>query len=134
MIYLLDTNICIYVIKKKPLEVFERFNDLSPGDVGISSITLAELHYGVEKSSYPVRNKDALTKFLIPLDIVDFDYESAIYYGKIRAELERKGTPIGSMDLLIAAHAMQMGVILITNNVKEFNRIDGLIIENWVNG
>ena len=95
MIYLLDTNICIYIIKKRPIEVFKRFNDLKPGDVGISTITLAELQYGAEKSSYPVKNKEALAKFLIPLEIVDFDYGSAIEYGKIRSHLERKGTPIG---------------------------------------
>lgn len=134
MIYLLDTNICIYIIKKRPSEVFERFNNLRPGDVGISTITLAELQYGAEKSSYPVKNKAALAKFLIPLEIIDFDYWSAIDYGKIRSDLERKGTPIGPLDLLIAAQAVHMGVILVTNNVREFNRIDGLSIENWVSG
>lgn len=95
MEYLLDTNICIYIIKKKPANVFERFKTLKIGDVGISSITLAELQYGVEKSSNIEKNRDALQKFLTPIEIVDFGYDATIEYGKIRTELEKKGTPIG---------------------------------------
>jgi tRNA(fMet)-specific endonuclease VapC len=131
MKYLLDTNICIYIIKKKPDEVFEKFKNLNVGDVGISTITLAELQFGIEKSSNSLKNKEALENFLTPIEIVDFDYEAAIEYGIIRAALEKKGVPIGPLDMLIASHAKSLNVILVTNNIREFNRIDGLKIENW---
>lgn len=131
MEYLLDTNICIYIIKKKPANVFERFKTLKIGDVGISSITLAELQYGVEKSSNIEKNRDALQKFLTPIEIVDFGYDATIEYGKIRTELEKKGTPIGPLDMLIASHAKSMDIVLVTNNIKEFERVSGLKIENW---
>lgn len=131
MEYLLDTNICIYIIKKKPAEVFGKFKNLTIGDVGISSITLAELQYGIEKSSNPEKNRDALEKFLTPIEIIDYGYEATFEYGKIRAELEKKGVPIGPLDMLIASHAKSLDVILVTNNVREFERIAGLRIENW---
>ena len=131
MEYLLDTNICIYIIKKKPQEVFEKFRKLTLGDVGISSITLAELQYGIEKSSNPAKNREALEKFLTPIEIVDYGYEASVEYGSIRADLERKGTPIGPLDPLIASHARSLELILVTNNVKEFERVEGLRIENW---
>lgn len=131
MEYLLDTNICIYIIKKKPAEVFEKFKNLTIGDVGISSITLAELQYGIEKSSNSEKNRDALEKFLTPIEIIDYGYEATVEYGKIRAELEKKGVPIGPLDMLIASHAKSLDVILVTNNVREFERIAGLRIENW---
>jgi tRNA(fMet)-specific endonuclease VapC len=131
MEYLLDTNICIYIIKKKPVEVFEKFKNLTIGDVGISSITLAELQYGIEKSSNIEKNRDALEKFLTPIEIIDYGYEAAVEYGKIRTQLEKKGIPIGPLDLLIASHAKSLDVILVTNNMKEFERIAGLKIENW---
>jgi tRNA(fMet)-specific endonuclease VapC len=131
MYYLLDTNICIYIIKKRPAKVLERFNSLSIGDVAISSITLAELHYGIMKSSNPKKNQEALDKFLTPLEILDFDYFATIAYGKIRAYLEKNGTPIGPLDNLIAAHAMSQKLTLVTNNEKEFKRIPDLKIENW---
>ena len=105
MEYLLDTNICIYIIKKKPAEVFEKFKNLTIGDVGISSITLAELQYGIEKSSNSDKNREALEKFLTPIEIIDYDYDATVEYGKIRVELEKKGIPIGSLDMLIASHA-----------------------------
>jgi tRNA(fMet)-specific endonuclease VapC len=132
MEYLLDTNICIYIIKKKPLEVIERFKNFSIGSFGISSISLAELQYGVMKSANPNKNQEALEKFLTPIEIVDFDYFSTIEYGKIRADLERKGNQIGSLDTLIAAHAKSLGLILVTNNEREFSRVEGLKVENWV--
>ena len=132
MDYLLDTNICIYIIKKKPAKVFDKFKNLTIGDVGISSITLAELQYGIEKSSSPTKNKEALEKFLTPIEIVDYGYAATVEYGIIRAELEKKGIPIGSLDTLIASHAKSLDVILVTNNVREFDRIPGLKIENWV--
>ena len=132
MEFLLDTNICIYIIKKKPEEVFDKFKLLIPGDVGISSITLAELYYGVEKSTNPIKNKEAPEKFLTPIEIVDFGYSASIEYGKIRAFLERKGLTIGPLDMLIAAHAKSLETTLVTNNQREFERIEGLKIENWV--
>lgn len=131
MEYLLDTNICIYIIKKRPANVFERFNNLRIGDVGISSITLAELQYGIEKSSNREKNREALEKFLTPIEILDFDYEATIEYGKIRSELEKRGIPIGPLDMLIASHAKSLDVVLVTNNVKEFERVHDLKIENW---
>lgn len=131
MKYLLDTNICIYIIKKKPAIVFEKFKNLALGSIGISTITLAELQYGIMKSSSPSKNRDALDKFLTPLEIIDFDYNATIEYGKIRADLERKGTIIGPLDTLIAAHAKSHGLILITNNEREFERIPDLEVENW---
>ncbi|MGF1669118.1 MAG: type II toxin-antitoxin system VapC family toxin [Balneolaceae bacterium] len=129
--YLLDTNIFIYIIKKKPESVFARFRDLVPGTVGLSSITLAEMQYGIEKSSKPVQNQQALNQFLLPLEILDFNSTAAVEYGKIRAALEKKGLPIGSLDMLIAAHAKSMGAVLVTNNLKEFNRVSDLKVENW---
>jgi tRNA(fMet)-specific endonuclease VapC len=130
--YLLDTNICIYIIKRKPFNVFERFQSLTPGTVGISSITAAELQYGVSKSAFPEKNQSALQQFLVPLEIIEFDYEAATYYGKIRSHLEKNGTPIGPLDMLIGAHAQSLNVILITNNLKEFTRIENLKTENWI--
>lgn len=131
MMYLLDTNICIYIIKKKPPNVLRKFKTLKLGDIGISSITVAELRYGVEKSKYGARNRRAVDQFLTPLAIADFDAEAAQLYGNIRAALEAKGTPIGPLDTLIAAHALSLGVTLVTNNIKEFSRVPGLKLENW---
>ena len=131
MEYLLDTNICIYIIKKKPAEVFEKFKNMALGDVGISSITLAELQYGIAKSSSPEQNREALEKFLTPIEILDFGYEATVEYGKIRAELEQKGIPIGPLDMLIASHAKSLDVVLVTNNMREFKRVADLKIENW---
>ena len=130
--YILDTNICIYIIKKKTAKVFNRFKELTPGSVGISSVTLAELQYGVSKSSKPSKNQEALDHFLLPLEILDFDALAAIEYGIIRSGLEKEGTPIGSLDMLIAAHAKSVSAVLVTNNTKEFNRVADLKIENWV--
>jgi tRNA(fMet)-specific endonuclease VapC len=132
MEYLLDTNTCIYIIKRKPQKVFDKFKQLAPGSVSISSITLAELQYGVMKSMHPAKNSEALQKFLVPLQIVNFDSLATISYGHIRASLEQKGVPIGPLDFLIAAHALSLNLILVTNNEREFRRIDGLNIENWV--
>lgn len=132
MRFLLDTNTCIYIIKNKPPQVFQKFQTLNISDIGISSITIAELEYGVYKSQHREKNKLALTQFLIPLEIVPFDDKSTLLYGQIRAELERKGTVIGAMDMLIASQAMSLGLTLVTNNIKEFSRIAGLVLENWV--
>lgn len=129
--YILDTNICIYIIKKKPEKVFKKLREITRGIVGISSITLAEMQYGIGRSSIPDKNQEALDQFLQPLNILDFNAMAAIEYGKIRSDLEKKGTPIGSLDLLIAAHVRSVGAILVTNNTKEFNRVADLKIENW---
>lgn len=131
MEFLLDTNICIYIIKNKPLHVFEKFLTLELGSVGISSVTVAELKYGVRKSNDVVKNQEALVKFLTPIEILDFDYYASEAYGKIRTDLERKGTPIGPLDFLIAAHALSLNLTLVTNNEVEFNRVTGLKVQNW---
>ncbi len=132
MKYLLDTNICIYLIKHKPISVRHHFEAHIIGDVGVSSITVAELQYGAEKSQQIERNLAALQQFFLPLVIADFDMEAAHRYGRIRAYLEKQGTPIGPLDMLIAGHALSLGVTLVTNSVKEFARVPGLLIENWV--
>lgn len=128
---MLDTNICIYIIKQKPPEVLKRFLDYQVGDIAISTITLAELRYGVAKSNYREKNAKALDNFILPLEILPFDEEATRFYGEIRAALEKAGSPIGSMDLLIAAHAVSQGVTLVTNNTKEFERVPGLKAVNW---
>jgi len=132
MKYLLDTNICIYIIKKKPQSVIKRFEKLKSGSVAISTITLSELYYGIAKSSKPDENMIALQEFISPLEVLDFTNVDALIYGKIRNSLEKKGSPIGAMDLLIAAIAKSQDLILVTNNTKEFSRIPELKIENWV--
>jgi len=132
MKYLLDTNICIYLIKKKPPHLKDRFAALQVGDVAISTITQSELQYGIEKSSNPEKNQAALDHFLLPLTILEYDQQAARAYGKIRSALERKGQPIGPLDMLIAAHAKSLNLIVVTNNAKEFSKVPGLQIENWV--
>ena len=131
MTYLLDTKICIYIIRKKPAVVIERMRSKPAGQIAISTITLAELEYGIARSRYPDRNRVALLEFLVPFAILDFDAKACSDYGQIRASLEAKGTPVGPMDLLLAAQARSRGLILVTNNEKEFRRIDGLRVENW---
>jgi len=132
MKYLLDTNICIYIINKKPSTVVEHIRQKNPDDIGISTITIAELEYGVNRSKYPDRNRIALLEFLVPFTILDFDEQAAYSYGYIRTILESKGKPIGPMDLLISAIALSQSLILVTNNEKEFKEVKGLQIENWV--
>ena len=131
MKYLLDTNICIYLIKQKPAHVLDRFRAEAVGDIGISVITVAELQYGVSKSQRPQQNQDALDKFLLPLVMVDFDDAAARLAGNIRAYLEKQGTPIGVYDVLIGSHALALDVTVVTNNIREFERIPGLRLENW---
>lgn len=132
MKYLLDTNICIYIIKQCPINVIKKFQSLKVGDIGISSITLAELSYGVEKSQHSAKNRIALEEFILPLELKLFDKAATDHYGKIRALLEKQGTPIGPLDLMIAAHALALETILVTNNTKEFSRIPSLQLDNWV--
>jgi tRNA(fMet)-specific endonuclease VapC len=132
MHYLLDTNICIYIIKKHPIKVLNRLRKQSIGEVAVSSITLAELEYGADKSTRPEQNRNALLAFLSPLEILAFDEMAALHYGEIRAYLEKTGKIIGSMDMLIAAHARSISLTLVTNNTKEFSRVPNLRLENWV--
>lgn len=131
MKYLLDTNICIYIIKKRPLEVFEKFKILPLGSVGISTVTLAELQYGVKKSKQQEKNQLALNQFLLPLEILSFDADAASEYGYVRSQLEERGIPIGPLDTMIAAHAKLLKLTLVTNNEREFSRVPDLAIENW---
>lgn len=131
MRYMLDTNICIYAIKHKPAKVFLRLQQTDPEDICISSITYAELAYGVEKSAAIEKNRLALSLLLSNITIMDFDAYAAEEYGRVRAELESKGTPIGPLDTMIAAHAKALGLVIVTNNVKEFSRVEKLKISNW---
>lgn len=131
MVLLLDTDVCIYLIREKPRSILERFNEYAVGDIGISVITLAELEYGVSKSSKPAKNRQALDQFAVPLVVADFDRSASSVYGKLRTTLEKKGQMIGAMDLLIAAHALSLNVRLVTHNVREFARVPALRVETW---
>ena len=128
---MLDTNLCIYLIREHPPSVIERFSSHAVGDIGISVITLAELEYGVSKSGRPARNREALEQFISPLEVAPFDRRATAVYGKLRTTLEKKGQAIGSMDLLIAAQALSLEVQLITHNLREFGRVPGLRVEDW---
>jgi tRNA(fMet)-specific endonuclease VapC len=132
MKYILDTNICIAIIRHQPADAIKKLTSHRPGDVGVSVITVAELVHGAQKSGQPEKNMAALDQFLLPLEIADFDQGAAAIYGQIRAALEKAGTPIGSMDMLIAAHALTLGVVLVTNNTQEFQRVPDLKIEDWL--
>ena len=129
--YLLDTNTCIYVINHRPAQVFERFQQYPLGQLAISSITASELAFGVEKSGSE-RNKQALNKFLAPLEIYAYNDQAIWHYAQLRHALQASGKTIGSLDMLIAAHALALDAVLVTNNLKEFERIAGLRLENWV--
>lgn len=131
MRYLLDTNICIFIINYRPALVRERFESIPVGEVGISSVTLSELHYGAAKSGKPAQNTSALRKFLLPLDVLAYGEQAAECYGQLRAFLEGAGTPIGPMDLMIAAHALSAHLTVVTNNRREFERVPGLVAEDW---
>ena len=128
---MLDTNICIYVIRKKPEKVIRTLQRLRVSDIGISSISLSELEYGAAKSLKPKQNRMALTEFLAPIEILAYDDMAAQQYGEVRTHLEKNGTPIGSLDMLIAAHALSLKCIMVTNNEAEFKRVPRLKIENW---
>ena len=132
MKYMFDTNICIYLIRKKPVQVIKRLQNTNISEIGISVITLSELEYGVAKSSNKTQNRMALAEFLAPFEIVPFAESAAAEYGEIRAFLEKKGTPIGAYDMMIAAHALSLNLTLVTNNIREFERIPKLQFENWV--
>jgi tRNA(fMet)-specific endonuclease VapC len=129
--YLLDTNIAIYVIKRRPMDVLDRFN-LHAGQMCISAITLSELLHGAEKSARKEQNLRQVEDFVSRLEVLDYGPKAAAHYGEIRADLERKGTPIGINDLHIAGHARSEGLTLVTNNLREFERVEGLRLENWL--
>lgn len=129
--YLLDTNICIYIAKQKPLSVMKKFEELEVGQIAMSIITYGELLYGAKKSHHPEQAHEKLVELATLIPALPLKSDVAEHYGEIRAGLEKKGTPIGNNDLWIAAHARALEVILVTNNIKEFKRISHLRIENW---
>ncbi|MDO9163928.1 MAG: type II toxin-antitoxin system VapC family toxin [Methylococcaceae bacterium] len=130
--YLLDTNICIYLIKKHPSEVLARFQQIQLKQLHIPTITLFELYYGIEKNNSQQRNLAALENFIAPLTVVDFTLDAAKKAAKIRSNLQQLGTPIGAYDIQIAAIALSLNMTLLTNNTREFKRVNGLKLENWV--
>jgi tRNA(fMet)-specific endonuclease VapC len=129
--WLLDTNVCIAVIRQRPESALRRLRGKQVGQVGLSTITLAELEFGAAKSQQPARARAALSEFLLPLEVVPFDEAAADAYGTVRAAMEKKGRPIGPLDTLIAAHALALGTVLVTNNTREFRRVPGLSVEDW---
>jgi len=129
--YMLDTNICIYLINKKHPGIAQKITKIPQEKIYISTITQAELEFGVAKSQNPLQNAQALAKFLSTISVIDFDTQAAEAYGEIRANLQRKGNTIGHMDMLIAAHAKSKRFIIVTNNISEFARVEGLEMENW---
>jgi tRNA(fMet)-specific endonuclease VapC len=132
MKYMLDTNTCIGLIRQKPQKLIRRLTRCAPGEVGVSSITIAELAHGANKSNQVEQNLAALEQFLLPIEVADFDQRASAAYGVVRAFLGRESKVIGSMDMLIGAHALNLGVTLVTNNVDEFQRIPKLKIEDWM--
>ena len=129
--YFLDTNICIYLIKESPVRVIRTIQSKRPDEIAISSVTFAELQFGVDKSQHTEKNQKALDRFLAPLEIRPFDVEAGRVYAQVRADLQRRGKGIGALDMMIGAHALALGATFVTNNVREFKRIRGLKIENW---
>lgn len=134
MIYMLDTNICIYAINKKPSSYLEKLEELEQmrHTLSISSIVLAELQYGVSNSQNQKRNQINLDIFISRLEVIDFSAKCAFYYGELRAQLKKEGTVIGNNDLFIASHAIAEQAVLVTNNISEFQRVPGLIVANWI--
>lgn len=129
--YMLDTNICIHVMKRYPPELREKFNALAE-ELCISCITLGELHYGAETSARRAENLTAIENFVARLEVLPFGYKAAAHYGQLRAELERVGKPCGAHDMQIGGHARSEGLILVTDNMREFTRMPGLRVEHWV--
>jgi tRNA(fMet)-specific endonuclease VapC len=128
---MLDTNICIYIIREKPIKVLKKLHTFNLSDIAVSAITQSELEYGVAKSNRQKENHEALIKFLSPLEIIPYDDKAAADYGQIRNHLEKKSAIVGAMDLLIGAHARSIPMTLVTKNLREFKRIPGLRVENW---
>ena len=131
MNYLIDTNICIYIMNQRPPEVIQKFKNIEVGQIGISTITVSELNYGVAKSKHKKQNAKRLEEFLTPFGILPYNENVSKYYGIIRSQLESQGKVIGPLDMLIAAHAISEDLTLVTNNEKEFQRIKSLKVENW---
>jgi len=134
MKYMLDTSTCVELIRRQPVKLVKRMSNHSAADFTLSAITVAELQFGVEYSSQAARERSALDKFLTSFLILDFDYDATLAYGKLRAALQAAGTPIGSLDMFIAGHAVSRKLILITHNLKEFKRVPGLKAEDWTKG
>jgi tRNA(fMet)-specific endonuclease VapC len=132
MKWMLDTNICIAIIRRQPEVAIKRLRGKSVGQVGVSAVTVAELQYGAAKSTRSEPARSALSEFLLPLEVAPFDEAACVRYGVIRAKLEAAGKPIGPLDALIAAHALSLGVVLVTNNLREFRRVPGLTVEDWL--
>lgn len=130
--FLIDTNICIYIMNDHPPEVIQKFREIGVGNICISSITVSELQYGACKSKQIKKNLKRLDEFLSPFEVLAYDENASKYYGKIRSNLEKQGNVIGPLDMLIAAHVLSENFTLITNNEKEFNRVKSLKVENWV--
>lgn len=131
MKYLLDTNTCIFIINFRPAAVRRKLEAQAVGNVAISTVTVSELEYGAAKSQHREKNRATLEKFLLPLEVLVYDAAAARGYGEIRAHLEKDGTPIGPMDLMIAAHALATGLTVVTNNTREFRRVPSLQVEDW---
>jgi tRNA(fMet)-specific endonuclease VapC len=132
MRYLLDTNICSYILKNRPFSVKQKFDEVGAEHLCISSVVLAELYYGAARHPKSVIIRKEIDDFVSRLLVVAWDEQAANHYGAIRAALEKAGSPVGAMDMLIAAHARSMGATLVTNNLREFERISGLAVQNWV--
>lgn len=130
--YLLDTNICIYIAKQKPIAVLKKFEEMEVGEIAMSAITFGELLYGAKKSNHPKQAHEKLIELATFIPVLPLTNEISEHYGLIRADLEKIGKPIGNNDLWIASHARALKVILVTNNLKEFNRVSGLRVENWI--
>ena len=131
MRFMLDTNTCVDLIRRRDARILRKMQRLRPDDLCVSSVTLSELEYGAAKSADPGKNRLALAKFMTPLSVVPYDDAVAPVYGQVRADLERAGTPIGPLDTMIAAHALSLGLIVVTDNEREFCRVSGLRIQNW---
>jgi tRNA(fMet)-specific endonuclease VapC len=132
MKWMLDTNICIAIIRRQPEVAIKRLRGKSVGQVGLSAVTVAELQYGAAKSTRPEAARSALSEFLLPLEVAPFDEAACVRYGVVRAKLEAAGKPIEPLDTLIAAHALCLGVVLVTTNLREFRRVPGLTVEDWL--
>ena len=131
MKFMLDTNMCVFVLRGKPLSVTTRLQQCADREACVSTITVAELRFGADKSRQPEASHDKVSKFLMSIDVVDFDSGAADAYGIIRADLERRGQPIGDLDMLLAAHALNEGLNFVTHNTSEFQRVNGLQLEDW---
>lgn len=131
MRFMLDTNTCVDLIRERDERILRRMKRRSPDDLCVSSVTLSELEYGAEKSAKPQKNRLALAEFMTPLAVVPYDDSVAPVYGRVRTALEKAGTPIGPLDTMIAAHALTLGLTLVTDNEREFRRVAGLKVQNW---